>query len=487
MPSLIVVEKPSLWSLDVPGAETVSARAYLTERRFVDMRRTRVFNLCRSYAYQTVGYYVSLLALARGHRPMPSVTTLQDLRQASLVRIASSDFDGLMQKTLAPIKSDRFVLSIYFGRNLAKRYDRLSKVLFDHFPVPLLRAEFARGDRWRLQRLDPIASRDIPKPHEEFVIEQAQRFFARPRAAEPKRARYELAILCNPNEVDSPSNQGAIKRFVRAAGKVGLRAQVIGKDHFGRIGEYDALLIRETTAVNHHTYRFARRAEAEGLVVIDDPDSIVRCTNKVYQAELFAKLQIPCPQTMVVHRDNVGDIVPNLGLPVVLKRPDSSFSAGVVKADNQAELRARLNQFFEQSELVVAQKYVPSEFDWRVGVLDGQALYVCRYHMAKGHWQIQKSEGVTARRYGKVETLRVNEAPERVLELGTQVASAVGHGLYGVDIKEVEGEFLVMEINDNPNIDAGYEDLVLKDELYMAVMRYFLNRLDQRVRGEGVK
>ena len=53
--------------------------------------------------------------------------------------------------------------------------------------------------------------------------------------------------------------------------------------------EFDALFIRETTSVNHHTYRFASRAAAEGLVVIDDPTSIVRCSNKVYQAELFQR------------------------------------------------------------------------------------------------------------------------------------------------------------------------------------------------------
>ena len=47
----------------------------------------RVFNLCRTYRYQTLGYYVSLLAAARGHRPLPTVATLQDLRSHTVVRI----------------------------------------------------------------------------------------------------------------------------------------------------------------------------------------------------------------------------------------------------------------------------------------------------------------------------------------------------------------------------------------------------------------
>jgi hypothetical protein len=38
----------------------------------------------------------------------------------------------------------------------------------------------------------------------------------------------------------------------------------------------------------------------------------------------------------------------------------------------------------------------------------------------------------------------------------------------------------VIEINDNPNIDMGSEDLRLKDELYRIILREFLRRLDPR-------
>ena len=42
---------------------------------------------------------------------------------------------------------------------------------------------------------------------------------------------------------------------------------------------------------------------------------------------------------------------------------------------------------------------------------------------------------------------------------------------------------VVMEVNDNPNIEAGCEDLVLKDELYLRIMRGFLSRVEERKRG----
>jgi len=480
MRSLIVVEYPKLWPLEIPDAEVVPARQYLTDPRFVELRHARVFNLCRSYSYQSVGYYVSLLAAARGHRPLPSITTIQDLRLSAVVRIISEDIEALVQRSLARIKSERFTLSIYFGRNLAGRYDRLSRALFNYFPAPLLRAEFVHADQWRLQSLRPIASSDIPDSHRPFVVEQATRFFARPRVSEPEAPRFELAILFNPDEIDAPSDERAIRKFQRAADELGIRTTILGPDELGRIAEFDALFIRETTSVNHHTYRFASRAEAEGLVVIDDPESIVRCSNKVYQAELFDRHDIACPKTLIVHRDNLADVVPVLGFPVILKRPDSSFSAGVVKAEHQEELDRRLETFFETSELVVAQEFVPSDFDWRIGVLDREPLWACRYHMARGHWQIQRVAEGGGRRYGRVEALPLAEVPVGAVTVAVRAAGLVGDGLYGVDVKQSGDRFLVMEVNDNPNLEAGYEDGVLKDELYLVVMRSFLRRLEEQ-------
>ena len=43
----------------------------------------------------------------------------------------------------------------------------------------------------------------------------------------------------------------------------------------------------------------------------------------------------------------------------------------------------------------------------------------------------------------------------------------------------------VIEVNDNPNIDAGIEDHVLGDELYERIMRVFVDRLDERTRARG--
>jgi glutathione synthase/RimK-type ligase-like ATP-grasp enzyme len=134
----------------------------------------------------------------------------------------------------------------------------------------------------------------------------------------------------------------------------------------------------------------------------------------------------------------------------------------------------------EKSELAVAQEYLPSSFDWRVGILDGRALFVCRYYMARGHWQIQRANNSGGRQYGRSETLPVEQAPSEVVELALNAAGLIGSSLYGVDIKEVDGQLLVMEVNDNPSIEAGCEDACLKEELYESIISSFIRRIEQR-------
>ena len=132
--------------------------------------------------------------------------------------------------------------------------------------------------------------------------------------------------------------------------------------------------------------------------MIDDPQSIVRCTNKVYLAELLSRHDIPIPKTVVLHPITQVDAARELGFPCVLKRPDSSFSRGVVKVGNQSELEEQLKILFEESDLVVAQEFLPTTFDWRIGILNRKPLFACKYYMAQDHWQIvhQDSNGDSA-------------------------------------------------------------------------------------------
>ncbi len=479
--AILVVQNPANWTLDIPGVEIISARSYLTNPEFSRVRRLKVFNLCRSYRYQSLGYYVSLLAQARGHKPIPTVATIQDLKTQAIFRAISDDLDEIIQRSLRPIRSSEFVLSIYFGKNVAKRYDRLSRSLFRLFEAPLLRAKFRFSDEWELRDLSLIGVSEVPQDHRSFVADAAQEYLSAPGIRVPRKTatRYDLAILWDPSAGPTASNERAIRRFVSAAEDLGFSVEIITREDFGRLAEFDALFIRDTTNVNHYTYRFSRRASAEGLVVIDDPDSILRCTNKVYLAELLVRHGIPVPRTLVVSRSAPGQVADALGFPCILKQPDSSFSQGVSKAETPQELQTQLDRLLDRSELVIAQEFVPTAFDWRVGIINREPIYVCRYHMARRHWQIIKSAGEGRSEYGRVEAVPIEEAPALVVGTALKAAGLIGDGFYGVDLKEIGDKAVVIEVNDNPSVDAGYEDALLKDQLYTKILSVFSSRLDR--------
>jgi glutathione synthase/RimK-type ligase-like ATP-grasp enzyme len=293
-------------------------------------------------------------------------------------------------------------------------------------------------------------------------------------------SRYDIALLYDPGDKTKPSNDRAIENLIKAGNSQRVGIDIISKDDYGRLAEYDALFIRTTTGVNHYTFRFARRAVAEGLVVIDHPDSILRCTNKVYLAELMKKHSIPTPRTLIVHRKNRSSVLSTLGLPCIIKQPDSSSSMGVVKVEDDQQLYEILERFLSKSEMVIGQEYMPTDFDWRIGMLDNQPLFACKYFMAHRHWQIARRDRTGRVYYGNTEATVLEDVPPKILRTAINAANLIGDGLYGVDLKEIDGKCYLIEINENPNIDAGDEDTVGGNAIYDTIIASFIRRIEAR-------
>jgi len=222
--------------------------------------------------------------------------------------------------------------------------------------------------------------------------------------------------------------------------------------------------------------------------VIDDPTSILRCTNKIFLNDLMVSRKLAVPRTEILYRDDskgMKEVAARLGYPLVLKIPDGSFSRGVVRVENEAALDKASSELFQHSALLLAQEYVYTEFDWRIGVLNREPLYACKYYMSRGHWQIYNHAAKGDAKSGGFETLPVDQAPPEVLKLALKATSAVGHGFYGVDLKQVGDKPVVIEVNDNPSVDAGVEDAHLGSELYLRVMQEFLRRMERKRQGIG--
>jgi glutathione synthase/RimK-type ligase-like ATP-grasp enzyme len=476
MKRVVVTDQNQRW-FEISDATVLTARRYLAEPESGNEGTVRVLNLCRTGRYQGRGYYVSLLAEARGQRPVPDVKTIENLRSEAYVRALEAEIQALVQETLHHDESERFQLNVYLGKHPG--HQALAEQLFARVRVPLLRVLFARAEgTWRLDTLQAMGLADTPLQDRAFLLEAVKSFMGEspaPRRQAANKARPRLAILWDPNEPHKPSNEEALQRFVKTASLVGLDAELIGPDALERLPEFDGLFNRASP--EGIIYEFVRSAESLGMPVVDDPESVLKCGNKVFMQELLNRHRIATPRTLIVHRGNMDEIVQTLGLPCVLKLPDSGFGLDVVKIESEDSLRKQAERFFRQSELIIAQEWLPSDFDWRVGVYDRRPLFVAKYFMAPGHWQVNKIVEGRKLAEGKTEAMTIGEAPEQVINTAVRAANLIGRGLYGADLKQVEDRVYLIEVNINPNIDAGNEDQVLGEALYREVLGVFARRI----------
>ena len=462
--------------------KVITTNDYLARANLFRGARPKIINLSRSFAYQSRGYYCSLLAEARGHRVIPSVETMIDLGARQLYAQAVPELDDTLAKAIAGSEGtvpDRIL--VFFGTVEDHRFDRFGRLVFDWFRCPVLEVTVETGTRPLIKRLAAVPVTKLT-PAELTLFDAALHNHTR-RQWRSKRdrvaPRYSFAALHDPKDTLPPSSLASLKHWSRIAAKLGVEVEPITRRDLPRLAEFDALFIRETTSIDNHTYRFARRAAQEGMPVIDDPVSMIRCTNKIYLHELMTTNGLAVPPTVIiVGKQDLARAADELGFPMVLKIPDSSFSRGVSKVNSPAELETLFKAWYEDTDLLLAQKFMPTDFDWRVGVLGGKPLFVCQYMMAKKHWQIVKHGADGKALEGGFHTPSLGEAPPAVIDVGLRAAQLIGDGLYGVDLKETADGIFVVEVNDNPNIDHGVEDQGEKDQVWIDLTKWFIDRLE---------
>jgi glutathione synthase/RimK-type ligase-like ATP-grasp enzyme len=502
------------------GAPLLAPEEYLEGRipETVSQGQT-IINLCRSYEYLSRGYYISLLADARRQQVVPNLQMVEEitnpyayftaLRNSGLETIDYTVVRGrhLLPKVIVPngVKDEtarepkspmvseggvqepvryRRVgqafeeVTTCFGRTLDARFRKHCADVFRVYPFPLLKIRLYREEnRWKFGQVFPLAPHRVGPAELELLNQELSTGRPFDASGAERESPFYVAVLMDDADPFAPSDEDTFNKLKRTGERHGVIFEPLAKDDFRDLPEYDALFLRTVTGMDHYSFLFAQRAKSLGIPVIDDPQTTVRCSNKVYLHELFRRAGLATPRTLTISRTTPLSEAEELGYPLIVKQPDGTFSAAVKKAADVAELKKLTREMFKRSPLLTLQEFRPTEFDWRIGVLDGAALFACKYYMATGHWQIVREKRGGGRRYGKVEAVALDATPEPVRSLALQAAALIGDGLYGVDIKETEAGPVIIEINDNPDIWVGEEDAVEGDRLYDAIVHAFLRRL----------
>jgi glutathione synthase/RimK-type ligase-like ATP-grasp enzyme len=289
-----------------------------------------------------------------------------------------------------------------------------------------------------------------------------------------------IACFVEKYNFSDPREENALQNFKQTAEELGHEFNFMFRENVAEIPQYDAVFIRATTDPLYTAYVVSRTASELGLKVVDDPESIQICGNKIHQYALFKKHDIPHIPTVFInkeefHHKQILEIFRGFGKPVVVKAPYTSFSRYVEKVACETSFREVATRFFRKSDVLAVQKFMPTAFDWRVGILNDKVLYVCKYMIPKGRWKHgAKLRGKPTFIWGRTVALKCENAPAELKDLALRACSVIGHGLYGVDIKQANCNYVVVEVNDNPSIYAGYEDLRSKD-LYGKIIAYLVD------------
>ena len=165
--------------------------------------------------------------------------------------------------------------------------------------------------------------------------------------------------------------------------------------------------------------------------VINTPIAIFTCASKVLTSTLLVRQGIPTPRTFFTSsRETAADLLARFGKMVI--KPVYGYDGnGIFLIDSPTQLR---------TPPYYLQEYVPNDRDFRVFVIDGEAVGV-----------ISRAFDSLTHNIHQGGTGRPVEIDDRMGELAGAAARAVGVDYGGVDLLPCGDDYCVLEVNGTPN------------------------------------
>ena len=202
----------------------------------------------RSYNYQSKGYYASLLAEARGHRVIPTVETMLDLRELKLYEQSLPELQEALTAAATKAHASEettFDLLFCFGFAQDQRFETFGRLLFDWYRCPAIEVTITPGKRWKIDRLRARPLAKLGPDETEFfrtsLHRHTQRDWRNPRGR--PIARYSLAVLHDPQDELPPSSSETLRHFQRIAEKHSVAVELITRRQLAELAEFDALFV----------------------------------------------------------------------------------------------------------------------------------------------------------------------------------------------------------------------------------------------------
>ncbi len=182
--------------------------------------------------------------------------------------------------------------------------------------------------------------------------------------------------------------------------------------------------------------------EAKGCTVINDFNSSQLCLDKVRCSIKLTQNKIPTPKTYVCFTEKAGlEALKKIGYPAILKPIMGSWARLVAKINDEEAAKSIFedrNMMGVWYSIFYLQEFInkPGK-DIRSTVI-GDKVVAAIYRINTSDWRTNTARGA------KAVKCKINP---RLEELSLKAAEAMGGGMYGVDLMETNGDYVVHEVN----------------------------------------
>jgi len=196
-----------------------------------------------------------------------------------------------------------------------------------------------------------------------------------------------------------------------------------------------------------------RGLRSRGVTVLNGPEAIRACHDKLVSALRLGRAGLPHPETAYLSAASTRRDVSRLRFPVVVKPRFGSRGEHVSRCEDTDGLGALLGHlrrqgWFRRQGALVQELVPPTGHDLRLLVAGGRVVGAVRRVAAPGEWRTNVALGAVRRPF----------LPDpRECELAVAAAAAAGADLAGVDlIPRPDGSLDVLEVNGAPEFTAAY-------------------------------
>jgi RimK family alpha-L-glutamate ligase len=213
-----------------------------------------------------------------------------------------------------------------------------------------------------------------------------------------------------------------------------------------RVLELDADVAVSRFAFRPYGHAAAQAIEDRGVPIINRSTAIRIACDQIETLRCFSRARLPFPRSVVLDGTQPpDDVIEYLGLPLVVKPPQTSGGKSIQRLFSRAELTRALSVMPPGDRLLCQRFEVGSVgVDRRLVVVGGRVVAAMERQARSREWRANLDLGGVGR--------PINPSPYQVA-LALAATNAIGLDVAGVDmLTGAAGEDLLLEVNAKPGL-----------------------------------